>query len=332
MNRKIKHSEIKWIVSNDNAAIGYINYRSAQKPGIQIVRVPGAKNYFFTENGFLFKKEDNTYVSQCSSTLCPDYSYKICYDNGSEEWIDTKKLVAKCFLRPIEGCKFVEMFNITGFPSDYKYDRDKIAYVNRNERIAIMQRKMKMEGGATDEDINEIISRKRSTSLYPMNNQKIYNDRFNAMRRAKETYGIPFDERLKDNDFWKGWASENYYFYPERLELDKDIASIAFEREKGYMIDLLLYVPHDVNMLFRNGFGISRKIKKGKTLFIINQKVYDDYEDAKSAARQHMLDSLDFFIKREESLGYMPERNINTMKKAYEVLNNTDRYYYEKKK
>ena len=99
--------------------------------------------------------------------------------------------------------------------------------------------------------------------------------------------------------FYK-WVRNNFYEYPRKLELDKDIMSI-WTGKRIYAPDNCCFIPARVNQLFRNFIYESNthikeiKRKNGSTTYRVNMrclqtaKNFDTFEEARFAVKANKL-------------------------------------------
>lgn len=294
-NEHFFEKDIKWMINNGDTRIGYLHYISAKNHGILIVGIHNARKYYLTESGTLYKRIGKRYKQVSPDDLYLSYKYKIKFDGCKEySYIPVRSLIARTFLTPLDDCHNIVMIK-TGLKDCFHFNN--FCMMTKEEHAKFLMKKMNMDGGCSDKEVETILDRKQFSSVVSKDwMQKIINARSNAKQRAKNKYHVGYNDKLDDLDFWRDLMNQIYYMHPKRLELDKDIKAIAYSRKREYDVDLLMFVPYDINEVFR----------------LIGRR----------KSKKSILKKITYFIEREEALGYMPLENIEILKKAYAIINN----------
>lgn len=295
-NEKFYENDVKWMINNGDTRIGYFRYINKKNRGILLVGIHNARKYYLTEYGTLYKKIGNRYKQVSPDDLYLNYKYKIKFDGCKEySYIPVRSLIARTFLTPLDDCNSIAMIKSTGSKDCFHFNN--LCMMTKEEHAKFLMKKMNMDEGCSDEEVETILDRRQFSSVASKDwMQKIINAKSNAKQRAKNKYHVGYNDKLDDLDFWWDLMNQIYYIHPKRLELDKDIKAIAYSRKREYDVDLLMFVPYDINDAFR---------------FV------DKWRSKKS-----MLEKIASLIEREEALGYMPLENIEILKKAYEIIKN----------
>ena len=157
-------------------------------------------------------------------------------------------------------------------------------------------------------------------------NTKMAKAYFGMLRRAGEYPGY---EDVKVCDTWRegqdkfnDWYLANNYYYPEPLELDKDL--IAYGAGKLYSPGTCCLLPSRLNIFFSRTDGkkgVNIWIKKradGTSLYNVvgkKWKSFDNYLDALKYARKKKARQIRKIVKAERKKGYMPEYLLDKMSK-----------------
>ena len=161
-----------------------------------------------------------------------------------------------------------------------------------------------------DPEMVEHIRTYQLKSYYNLNDYRLNQLYYNCFTRC---YNKKYPEKYKYykdaevcaewyNDkysFYK-WVRNNFYAYPRKLELDKDIMSI-WTGKRIYAPDNCCFIPARVNQLFRNFIYESnthiKEIKRenGSTTYRVNMrclqtaKNFDTFEEARFAVKANKL-------------------------------------------
>lgn len=162
-----------------------------------------------------------------------------------------------------------------------------------------------------DPELAEMIRKRQLIkSYYNLNDYRLNQMYYNCFTRC---YNKKYPEKHKyyedaevcaewyndKNSFYK-WVRNNFYAYPRKLELDKDIMSI-WTGKRIYAPDNCCFIPARVNQLFRNFIYESNthikeiKLKNGSTTYRVNMrclqtaKNFDTFEEARFAVKANKL-------------------------------------------
>ena len=128
-------------------------------------------------------------------------------------------------------------------------------------------------------------------------------------------------EWLNSMEPFAEWFFANDYYYPQPLEVDKDL--LAFGIGKIYSPKTCCRLPAKINLLFRskpNKYGsriFPKKKKDGSYVFIFNgfkKKIsFYNYLDALKYTRKDKAEQIRKAVKEEREKGYMPEYLLEKM-------------------
>ena len=129
------------------------------------------------------------------------------------------------------------------------------------------------------------------------------------------------DEWLNSSKAYADWFITNDYYYPEPLELDKDL--ITFGIGKIYSPETCCRLPHHINRLFSSKANkLGSKIQRKKHLdgtYVYwyhdekNGNIYNNYLDALRQMRKDKAEQIRKAVKEEREKGYMPEYLLEKM-------------------
>ncbi len=294
-------------------------------------RVPGASDYALSDYGRLYNRVTNrkakyTYINDPWHT---GEGYYIRFDNETEEKpVSIEELISRVFF---DGQKM--HFRTFGYHGSLKH-RWKVEnlhiILNRKQLIEYMQaifhhrkpRYPKKYQGNTF--VNRMdLTRGQAKQTYGSAKQRATSKRVKAEKpHYRET---TMEQALIDDpQLFYSWLLDHQYYYPERLELDKDI--LTFGEKDIYSRDTMCLVPRYINDFFRPtasqlGYGIRKIEKNGEIYFHVPTRKgelpirCETYSDALTVGRRIKADKIRSMIERERKLGYMPKYILNTIKK-----------------
>ena len=195
-----------------------------------------------------------------------------------------------------------------------------------------------MKGRVKDNVLKILQKRQQYSSYATFNTEKMKRKLTDAIRRCydekwenHESYiGVTVcDEWLNDEQAFFDWAKNDYYEYPEPLELDKDLLSI--DGQKQYSPDTCCFLPERINDMFRehpsesgekgisigtlkNG-SIRYKIGKKPRYYSPQRSSFETLEEAKIEYKKCRIQMLEKVITEELEKGYLPLTIIEGLQK-----------------
>lgn len=292
--------------------------------------VPNADGYSLSDYGRLvYGNKWVRLVRKGKPDLYNDY-YRIKFnDKESESFVRIDKLVAMVF-RP--GEEIYCLVNFCWVNRDKGlFDVEKL-HVIKNKAELVDYIRSKTEGiepsyeGAKEErkfinrnkynkDINSVIH-----ALYWNARSRATNDKVKELNPVYS--GVTMcDGWLQGIKPFTDWFLNNNYYYPERLELDKDL--ITFGTGKIYSPETCCLLPSKINRLFEtrgSSVGLGMRIKKradSSYIFYVGdgnaRKTFYNYLDALTYTRSRKADNIRCTVKEEREKGYMPEYLLEKM-------------------
>lgn len=166
-------------------------------------------------------------------------------------------------------------------------------------------------------------SRTDADCLYWNARQRATNDH---VKEIKPRYKDTTMERalIEDKRLFEAWFLQNQYYYPEKLELDKDL--LGFGEKNCYHRKYMCLLPHYLNDFFcpnrsKYGYGILKKVKDGVTYYTVPSPAGEartkcaTYAKALELGRKRKADKIREMAEKEKKMGYMPRKLIKTMLK-----------------
>ena len=212
--------------------------------------VTGTNRFYISSYGrFLEKTEDGCKFRQAKTGT--DGYLRVSVQYIGDKHFQEKPLailVADAFLPPASVDDYAIWFKDNN-PMNCQYKN--LFWVTEREALEILCKKV---------DKSDVVDRQKYISLSNFNNTKLIQLYHDMLRRCDDEEYISRNEDYRDCtvcEEWREdmgqffeWVLENYYWCSEGLELDKDI--LSFDERKCYSPDTCIFVPHWLNMLFRN--------------------------------------------------------------------------------
>lgn len=305
--------------------------------------VPGASDYVLSDYGRLYKRtEYGSYniVHPTYNFRTKEESYIIRYDGNCKmaTEITIPKLMAQVFypdLPDIYLYRFKYVWNLAQRWSIYNLHVLEKSEL-REVRIAKLERR-----DPTYDD-----SKKGCTFINRFDpggdyRKKIESMRWNMLSRSqnqkcKEKFpkyaNCTCDPSFRESSAMFGqWFIDNYYSYPSRLELDKDL--LGYGEANCYAPQYMCLLPKYLNLIFTEsdsqlGYSILQKEYADGTkyyrvcgaAFTFNGvtpdgKSCDTYAEALTTARKMKAEYLRRIVAKERADGFIPERILTAIEK-----------------
>lgn len=299
-------------------------------PNERFYAVPNAKGYYLSDYGRLFygnKRQPIIYIKGQGLDL--EY-YHIKFDNSMYAGlIRIDHLIALTF-RPDEFINRLINPHMSGEKTRWRvpdlhiinsasemvnYIQSKIdgvdpSYAGAYEKHGFINR------GEYTKEINKVIQSAYYNAKNRATNAKV------KKRNPQYADVTMCDEWLKSIKPFADWFLAHDYYYPEPLELDKDLMS--FGTSKMYSPETCCRLPQRINKLFEgsgNKYGLKIQVVKridGTKYYLLNGKKnqkFNDYYDALNHVRQNKANEIRRAVKEEREKGFMPEYLLEKMSK-----------------
>lgn len=282
--------------------------------------VPNATGYSLSDYGRLYYGNKKVKpIFKKGIGLYPVY-YKINFDDKEEpEDVRIDKLIAMVF-RPNE--EIYCLVNPKWGESGKWCVKD--LYVIKSKEEMVEYIKSKTEGieanysGAKEE--HRIVNRNEYTRPIALIIAKTYISMKYRAGRWKNYKDVSVSEKWDTCDPFYLWYLENNYYYPEPLELDKDL--MTFGTGKIYSPETCCLLPRRLNIFFSSNYGgigvnitIRKRRKREQVYRVLGKKIHRNYFDALKHTREERAKQIREIVKEEREKGYMPEYLINKMSK-----------------
>lgn len=305
--------------------------------------VPGASKYVLSDYGRLYKRSDRGNYVKIRIKYRPelyDEAYLIQFDEKTTpEYISVRKLMARVFYPNLSG---IYLYNPKFNPfSDARWNIYDLHVLRcREDLVEAFYAKIEHREPGYDDSFKTCIFTNRAGSLESFR-KKITRTKFNIECRAtneKVKQLFPqYQDTTGDSALWESpdlfgqWYIENYYDYPGKLEIDKDI--LGYGESNRYELGLIALVPNYINKIFIKskselGYGIVEREKAdGEKCYVISGSTFkfngsapkgvccDTYIEALQTARKMKADYLRRIVTKERSDGYMPNHILEAIEK-----------------
>lgn len=284
--------------------------------------VPGARDYALSDYGRLYHLPSNHKVKEIHNKQGD--AFWIRFDGDSKEKVvGVGRLICITFfkgrdyiLKSKPGCKKEFRWKVTDlYILKNPEQLDEWTRAVKSHRIPKLPKsqcgsKFKNRADFTREDIAIMYWNMRSRATNP-------NTKESKPRYAETT----IEKAMIDNPkLFEDWVLKNQYYYPSRLEVDKDL--LAFGEKNCYDRRFMCLLPHHVNDFFREttsplGYSVRKEMKKGVVIYTAPTSTgrikCDTYAEALEIGRKHRADKIRAMIERETELGYMPKKLLKIM-------------------
>lgn len=304
--------------------------------------VPGASDYVISDYGRLYKRtETDSYHKVKMIMKDGEDAYPIQFDAHEDtKIVPVRQIMASTFFPNEKGIYLNPVFALSFDPvkrwSLYnlhilKGKKDIVEYIiskieQREPNYDDSQKHVEFKNHPEfDVPFRKYIDRMRSNMCSRATNP-------GTKKRFPQYADTTIDPDLvKSSKLVGQWYLDNYYEYPEKLEVDKDILGLG--ETNRYQIGLIALVPNHLNKIFIRGkselgYGISEKVNaKGKKFYKImgasfeydgykpEDRCCDTYIEALQTARKMKADYLRRIAAKERADGYLPNFIVKAIEK-----------------
>lgn len=305
--------------------------------------VPNATNYAFSTYGRLFCKNNNGgFSKEKLKYFKGEECYNIKFDDKSDKRVvSVKKLIAMVFYPNEKG---IYLYNPSWNPFDNKRCKvDNFHILKRKSDIVdAIQSKIEQKEPTYDDYLNEhgfdnqmtfpkSINGKMHTHYWDMISRAT-NERMKASHPQYKDTKVCDDWLNNPNSFYQ-WFIDNLYFYPGKLEIDKDI--FGFGEQNIYSPQYACLVPVYINNMFTCDdsksvlcYCIQEKTRaNGEKYYIVPASAFcfdeeksknyicNSYIEALQAGRRKRANYIREIVAKERKAGFMPEIILAAMEK-----------------
>lgn len=298
--------------------------------------VPGAEKYALSTYGRLFRTMPHGGYSRVNPMFVRgEEAYQIYFDNKPEpDTVTIRKLMAMVFFADHPGVYLVNPKFATG-KFRWRLDDLHVLYDRGNVVEYILSRTENRDPAYADEqkgstfinraDFDKPL-RKQISSIYWGMHSRATNP--GLKKRHPQYQYTTIDPELSLEKF-TDWYLDNWYDYPGKLVIDKDI--LGFGRENCYKLGFISFVPQYINNVFvasnsKFGYCITEHAREdGEKYYKVpgnaftldgdSQKniIFDNYAEALQAGRKRKADYIRAIVAKERAAGYMPPHILDAM-------------------
>ena len=304
--------------------------------------VPGASDYVISDYGRLYRKTENDSYHKIKMTMRDgEDAYPIQFDADEDtKIVPVRKIMASTFfpdekdiyLNPVFALSFDpakrwSLYNLHVLKGKNDIVEHIMAKIERREpNYDDSQKHIEFKNRPElDVSFRKYIDRMRANMCSRANNP-------GTKKRFPQYTDTTIDpDLIKSSKYVGQWYLDNYYDYPEKLEVDKDILGLG--ETNRYQIGLIALVPNHLNKIFIRGkselgYGISERVNSGgkKTYRIMGgtfkydgykpqDQCFETYIEALQAGRKMKADYLRRIAAKERDDGYLPSFIINAIEK-----------------
>lgn len=304
--------------------------------------VPGASDYVISDYGRLYRKTENdSFHKVHMTTKDGDDAYSIKFDGEDDTRIvPVRKIMAITFFPNEKGIYLNTVFGLYYDPAKRWSLYNLHVLRGRKDIVEHIMAKIERREPNYDDSQKHIEFKNRPELDVPF---RKYIDHMRSNMRSRATNPgtkkrFPqYSDTTIDPDLVKSskivgqWYLDNYYDYPEKLEVDKDI--LGFGETNRYQIGLIALVPNHLNKIFIRGkselgYGICERVNSSgiKTYRIMGasfeydgyrpqDQSFDTYIEALQAGRKMKADYLRRIAAKERADGYLPNFILNAIDK-----------------
>ena len=306
-------------------------------------KVPGASDYALSDYGRLYKKTESGNYHKVNMTFFNgDDAYPIQFDEESEyKIVPVRKLMAITFFPNKKGIylqnpAFAPFSDPTKRWSLYNLH----TLVGRDDLVEYILAKIEQREPNYDDSKKHITFKNRpefNESFRKVVNRTRSNMRSRATNPGTKARNPRYIDTTIDEDLGKSsqllgqWILDNWYDYPAKLEIDKDV--LGYGGTNRYDLDHIALLPSSINNIFvrkesKYGYGIQQRRKlNGEKYFYVSGDAYqfngyrpagvrcNTYTEALQAGRKMKADYIRRIVNKERSDGYIPEKILEAMEK-----------------
>ena len=329
---KLRKKEIYMKIYQKKIKEIYCKVRRTIAKDERFYAVPGAKDYVVSTYCRVFQLKHGHWYKNIKPL---GYDYYIKYDNEvCKKRISINVLSARVFFPHIRGGYMETSHQFNGWQA-WKIENMHLCVGGDMIAEAIRAKIEHREPTYSDEyKHHQFINRFETESINKYLNAVYRNMKTRSTNKGWKTRFPIYSKTTicnnwKDNpDVFKQWVLDNQYFYPDKLELDKDI--LGFGKTNEYNEHNCCFVPRYINDIFtcsksRLCYNISSTtLKSGNMVYIIPKHAFggsesklkfDNYSDALKAGRKRKANYIRDVVKKERKRGFIPDYILDAMLK-----------------
>lgn len=306
-------------------------------------QVPGARDYAITDYGRLYKKEEHRNYRKVNMTfLNGEDAYPIQFNDEAEsKVVPVRKLMAMTFFSNEKGIHLQNpAFNPFSDPDKRWSLYNLHTLMGRDDLVEYILAKIEQREPRYDDSKKHITFKNRpecNESFHKFVNRTRSNMRSRATNPGTKIRNPRYIDTTIDEDLGKSsqllgqWMLDNWYDYPARLEIDKDV--LGYGVTNRYDLDHIALLPYSINNIFirresKYGYGIKKQIRQnGEIYYYVTGDAYqfngfrpsgvhcETYTEALQTGRKMKADYIRRIVAKERSDGYIPNKILDAMEK-----------------